>query len=86
MSVLDVTRGASLYVVITEAGIDVQTRSMAPWHVPQGGIVTLDPVSQRTAQAIQQNLIGFAPAGAADNSTPAAMVRGQAGLHTATRN
>jgi hypothetical protein len=86
MAALDITKGASLYVVLAPNGITVETNAGASWHAPAGSFVTLDPAAQKTAMNLQQNLIGFAPPGAVDNTTPVNILRGQIGMRTALRN
>lgn len=85
MNPLEITKGASLYVVLADAGIWVSTPPGVRFYAAPGSYVTLDPAAQKTAMNLQQRLIGFAPEGAVDVTTPS-MVRGQEGLHTGAKN
>jgi hypothetical protein len=86
MNPLEITRGASLYIVTNPAGIWLRTPSSRAWHAPAGSIATLDPASRATAMAIQAGQISFAPAGAVDNTAQPDSVRGQAGMRVAVSN
>lgn len=60
--------------------------AIATWKAPPGSVLPLDPSRPSTAVLLLAGDITLAPDGSHDTATPAAIVRGQPGLHKTVSN
>jgi len=59
---------------------------ISTWFCEIGGVLPLDPSKATTVALLAAGKIALAPSNAVDNTTPAAIVRGQPGIHRAVSN
>jgi hypothetical protein len=68
-------------VVLYTALTDLRVYSaIDDWPCPAGSTVPLDPSRPTTVRLLAEGKIALAADGASDNTTPAAIVRGQPGI------
>lgn len=66
-----------LYVALTDLTV---YSVIATWFAEAGDVLPLDPLKPSTVRLLADGKIELAPPNSADDTTPAAIVRGQPGI------